>query len=145
MRKSHYKSHATTFEYLEERTLEDFRTRRPLTNDEEDIKQILEYTMDNEDENAVIIPDALETSEQELLAEAEIVIEDTDEFRARRAEVLKECNRLENYLRPGRKYPLLARNPVRVKQGRRFCYVGVDGEIHIGRRGKPMRVPMATA
>lgn len=145
MKKSHYKSHFKTFEYLEEKTLEDFRTRRPLTNDEEDFRDIIHSTMDPEDENAVIIPENLTQDEQALLEAACLVIEDTEDFRKYRTHILKELNRMENYLRPGRKYPLLARNPVRVKQGRRFAYVGVDGDIHIGRKGKPLKVAMATA
>ena len=145
MRKSHYKSHSSTFDYLEEKTLEDFRTRRPLTNDEEDFKALLESTIDPENENAVIIPDEICAEDQQLLEEACIEIEDTDFFREYRAATLKECARLQNYLKPGRKYPLLARNPARVKQGRRFVYIGVDGELHIGRKGKPMKVAMASA
>lgn len=145
MKKSHYKSHYTTFEFLEDKTLEDFRTRRPLDNDEEDLRSLLHRTMDPEDPEAVIVPEELDADEKRLLEMACVEIEDTEFFRAYRAETLKECARLENYLRPGKKYPLLARNPVRVKQGRRFCYIGVDGEIHIGRKGKPLKVAMAKA
>ena len=45
-------------------------------------------------------------------------------------------------IKPGQKYPLLAHNPERVGKGRRFAYVGVDHEIHVGRKGKPMKVKM---
>lgn len=143
MKKSHYKAAIDKFEFIEEQALEDFRTRRPLNNDEEDLKALLLRTLDPEDPEAVIVPE-MDEREKELMDMACMDLMDTELFREFRAATLKEINRMEGYLRPGRKYPLLARNPVRVRQGRRFCYVGVDGDIHIGRKGKPLKVAMAT-
>jgi hypothetical protein len=48
-----------------------------------------------------------------------------------------------NPVQAGHKYPIMARNTTKAKNGRRFVYLGVDGDIHIGRNGSPVKVPRA--
>lgn len=134
MRKSHYKSHYATFEELEEATMADFRTRRPLEEEELAVVEILRNFTVGEDEL---------TDEQKAILEVTGMVDmEVELFVKMQEEILAEADRCANYLRPGKKYPLMARNPKRVKAGRRFAYVGIDDEIHIGRRGSVLRVPM---
>jgi hypothetical protein len=142
MKKSHFKTHSGTFEELEAKTLEDYRTRRPLTVEENEILSALRSTVPEGDEEGVIT-DISEQAKELLLDGAEIVVTDTNEFVEKRAELFKEADRMAGYLRKGKKYPLLARNPQRVKAGRRFVYIGVDGDLHIGRKGRVIFPAMA--
>lgn len=137
MKKSHYKSHYGTFMDLEEKTLEDYRTRRPLEADEQAVADVLRNFKLGEDE--------LTDEQKVILADCEILDLEVEEFVARREEIIAEANRLEGYLRPGKKYPLLARNPQRVREGRRYAYIGTDGQIHIHRKGNLLKVPMMEA
>jgi hypothetical protein len=135
MRKSHYKSHFATFQMLEDKVLADYGTRRPLNSEEIPVVELLRTFKLGEDE---MTPEQIKILEPTGLNGLEV-----EEFVGLREEILKEATRMENYLRPGKKYPLMARNPARVRAGRRFAYVGVDGAIHVARRGKPLKVAMA--
>ena len=45
-------------------------------------------------------------------------------------------------IKPGQKIPLIAKNSERVTKGRRFAYIGIDNQIHVGRIGKSLKVNM---
>jgi hypothetical protein len=74
----------------------------------------------------------------------ELKILDRLKARKKKGESLTRIEKTLDYhlhaLAPGKKYPLMARNSIQAKMGKRFMYVGVDGELHIGRNGKPLKV-----
>lgn len=61
-----------------------------------------------------------------------------------REKVLNHLNETSMFVEPGKKYPLMARDAKRQRnpEGRRFVYLGIDGELHIGRYGKPLKIAM---
>jgi hypothetical protein len=141
MKKNYFKSHGHIFSELERKTIEDFRSRRPLEPDEEEIYRILKSIKQDKETGEAIMPE-LSEEEQALLDECDTFDPTNEEERKK---VIQEIERVMNYLRPGRRYPLLAHNPNRVQQGRRFAYIGTDGKIHVGRKGGKVKVPMMPA
>ncbi len=120
MKKSQQK-HSKMFDDLEIKLMEDIETRRPLTEDERaDLEKLKE------------LETAAKNKKNKQLTDHQI-------------ERLNELNRLNSYLRPGIKYPVLPRNSASVERGRkgkRFVYLGNDGDFHFGRLGKSLKVPM---
>lgn len=106
------------FEYLEKKVLEDVRTRRPLT--EEEVKEL---------DNLLQEKGKLKGAEK------------LDEEKLNR---LKELQRLNSYIKPGEKHFIMSRNTAKPKKGKRFVYLGADGDFHISRLGGTLKVPMAT-
>ena len=82
------------------------------------------------------------TSEENLPREREILTKlNSKTWGSFLEKIKKNFNEQLNPIRGGVKYPLLARS-TSGKEGRRFVYLGTDSKIHIGRRGKPLKVPM---